>query len=37
MDPPRVKEVQLLSRVGFADYLHIFNDSSPRRLRTLVN
>ena len=37
MDPPRVKEVQLLSRVGFADYLHIFNDSSPRRLRTLVD
>lgn len=35
MDPPRVKEVQLLRCVGFADYLHIFNDSSPRRLRAL--
>lgn len=35
MDPRRVKEVRLLRRVGFADYLHIFNDSSPRRVRAL--
>ncbi len=35
MNPPQVKEVWLLRRVGFADYLHIFNDSSPRRVRAL--
>lgn len=35
MDLPQVKEVWLLRRVGSAYHLHIFNDSSPRRVRAL--
>lgn len=35
MDLPQVTEVWLLRQVGSADYLHIFNDSSPWRVRAL--
>lgn len=33
MDPPRAKEGCLLRRISYADYLHVFNESSPGTVR----